>query len=89
MTVKIGAYAAHSVREEVDPRTLCLDSLAYHSFGWNTDIMDYVHDSDFVIEGVGGRGKGTQMGVLQGIAKMAMTLNSGVNALALKDAALL
>ena len=86
VTVKICAYAVRSVRDMIDPRTLCLDSLAYHTFGWNTDIMECEHDADFDIEGVGGEGRGTRMGELAGFAEMAITPESGVNTLSLHDA---
>lgn len=73
-----GAYAATSIRDEIHPRTLCIDSLANHSFGWNTEIMECIRDAEFTIEGADGKGKGSRMGELSGLAEIAITPESGV-----------
>ena len=68
------------------PRAVSLDSLANHSFGWNEDLFDDMHDEEFVMRGVGGTAAGSRAGRMPCFGPVVITPKSRVNALALCDA---
>jgi hypothetical protein len=70
---------------KLHPRAVSIDTLANHSFGWNAELMDNVQKHSFVMNGVNGKGNGTDIGWLPGFGAMALTPNSKVNAICACD----
>lgn len=83
--MNVYTYTSKKYRH-LDPRAVALDSYANHTFGCNRDLFVNIRPQDFTLNGVNGKGAGTEIGRLPCFGNAAITPDSGCNAISLQDA---